>query len=299
MNLFQKYKLRYSFIVLVLFLLVGCKSEPCKTCVQTKVFFTYTDGKGHDLLAQELYGASLYIYNGMGNLVKSVNLSQQAILNPMGVDVELPLDDEYTMVCWGNMGDKSLLESKDNLQNARLKSISNTSKQGALSTSDPLYWGFERYYFASKYNNSSRVVTVDLKPKHVTFNITVQGFGTDIPQLAVENALSQYDFYGITSLRTGSTVHANLNLISSLVGYQSTFSVLRPQSFENMYLSLSSKGKIEPKRINVQDFVHKHYPNLDLTKDKIEIDILIKYNNLSVEITIPDWKINDTNAGVA
>lgn len=298
MNLFQKYKLRYSFIVLVLFLLVGCKSEPCKTCVQTKVFLTYNDGRGRDLLAQELSGASLFIYNDMGNLVKSVNLSQQDILNPMGVDVELPLDDEYTLVCWGNIGRNSVLESKDDLQKAKLKSARSASNSTMLATTDPLYFGIEKYYFASKYNNSSRIVMVDLVPKHISFEVTIQGFEASVPQLTVEHALSQYNFYGKAVSDKYSTVQPKIDFVSSIQGFQSTFNVLRPQSLENMYVLLSSAEMIEPKRIDVQKIVREHYPNLDLTKDKIKIEILIKYSNLSVEITIPDWSTNDTNVGV-
>lgn len=273
-------------------------SDPCKTCVQTKVFFDYHDGKGTDLLAQELYGASLFIYNDVGALVKNINITQHDVHNPLGVDLELPLDDDYTMVCWGNMGQKSVLEGKEYLLDARVKATKSTQIPTAMAPSDPLYWGLEKYYFASKHNNASRVISVDLKPKHISFDVTIQGFGSDMPQLTVEHALSQYDFYGNAVSKVYSTVQPKLSFVSSLKGYQSTFNVLRPQSLENMYVLLSSAEMIEPKRIDVQKIVREHYPNLDLTKDKIKIEILIKYSNLSVEITIPDWSTNDTNVGV-
>lgn len=278
---------------LLLLLLVGCTGYEWNVsrADNLKIIFTYNDKNGVNRLDKYISSGELYIYNGAKELVKKIMLTKDDMQKVAGISLQLDEGDSYTAVCWANVGKFNAASNTPYIHEAFI--VNTTEENNKTKNNDRLYFGsigFELEENAPQ----SKVVHLDLSAMHYRINVIAKGFQAAHTYFIFTDLVTQFNFNG------EPVVNSDAQLIPSAVydaenNWLKTSSYLLKPNLLTTSLLLKSAELDEPLHIDLSRFVAENYPDIDVTdrKEEVTINIVIEQQDLSVEITIPDWEVEE------
>lgn len=291
--------LKYLIILLCTLVLTGClmPEGDCTQCQYPKVYFSYKDDAGADLLNKYVTSATLYFYDRKGNLVDKQIVSESQIKANEGVSLKDLPQGNYRVIVWANLGNRTNILSPGSVNGTQLK-VGSTSSN-VQESADALYYGSELFILSAGLNSN---IVVNLNSIHVKLSIAVKGLSkTDLPQLHLSYLQSTYNFLGQPIESTSINFTPKATYDESKKSHISSINFLKPKSkLKNMVLKLSHQQLTKAINININEFIQTHYPAVDITNlsKEINLEMLIELDGVSVILTIPDWTDTDTGTEV-
>lgn len=291
-------KFKYTAILFCLIsLFSSCITGDYDDCIvykYPKIYFSYKDDMGNDLLNQYVSSATLYIYDASGNLVYTLPVSEQKMKANNGVQFSDLTEGNYKIVAWANMGKNTSISDVKTLDKSLLKTNSL-----ATESTDPIYYGSETFKLVK---GSNADIKIKLNSIHVKFSITVKGLDKlETPKLNLNNLQSTYNFLGKATDATGIEQKPTMAFKEDSKDFYSAFNFFKPKStLANMILKLSHSQIPNGLTVNINEFIKNKYPNIDISNlnREIKLDMLIEFNGIEAIITIPKWEDKETGTDV-
>lgn len=290
---------RNNFILfsLLLILLSSCSKDYCDSCnsaKQIKLFFHYQDKNGVDLLSENINSAILYIYDDYGTLVTTQQVDKKTLEENLGLGIEVPMEGSYSIACWANITDKTIIRNNDRIEDALVECV-------GTSSSDPLYFASSSFVFKK---NKKQNIDINFRSKHVKFEVFVKGVKKiGNLSLEIENVFSSYNFSGNPKQASFITLKPFFEYDSSKNLFSASFNFLKPSKVfsRNIILHLihpSIEGKVY--NYDIINYIKDKYPLIDITNlmEETDIKMLIEFQGVDLNITIPDWEDIETGGNV-
>lgn len=282
-------------LVLGLLLFTSCINDDTTSCEESTVHldFKYFADGDVDVISSYIHKISLFIYNEDTGVL--VDRKELKITNKSDASVwlsHLPVGN-YTLVAWGNINEFTKIQNSKEYSKGSVQVEENVSDPSRLTNSDKLY------YSQSKIRvESDKPVTQDLimTSAHIKFDVFVKGISAT-PILTLNNFVSGYTM-DMKKLYDPSKVFSPI-LNSDKDGYKARFSILRPNGrFTNETLSLITRDGVVYD-VNLNTYLNQYYQDIaHLVKQEIKINILFEFSDLGVNVSVPDWDIEDDNGSM-
>lgn len=298
--MYNKFKILIATLSVVV--LTGCFSDKdyCVSCNATRIVFTYNDSDGENILDKHIRSALLYVYNNKNELVRTQEVSKEELVSKRGVTVDVPLNENYTAVCWANKTGLSDVSLQQNSNSTFIQSTQMTRGNNTINSHDDLYHGLTTFSFTDGDAAEKRVVELAFKPLHIKMDVVVKGVKQDkLPTFRLSGKMPKFNLKGeIDDLEYKELVP--LFKYDDNKGYfRSSFSILNPQSLDGVVLQASTEDT-ELARIDLKEFTTKNYPTLNLkSRFEIKIEMLIEFNGVKIDVIVPQWSDSDTGAIVS
>lgn len=253
--------------------------------------FDFSGSNNNQPIEKYINSAKVFVYNSKKELVRTQPVSQEELKNPRGIELDIPLGEEYTAVCWANVGSNTSIQGSENLTSSKVQTV------GGI-TSDNLYYGVSSFHFGSNSQAEQRLVRMDFKSAHIKMNISVKGFAEAFPRIRIEGLQAIYDLQGNGVSEFSHFFMPEVAYDNTEKAYSARLSILKPQSIDKTIIKVSHAGN-DPIAINLKQFLSNYYPNINLSSGKeVVIDLVVEYNGVNVTVTIPNWNSNDTSTNV-
>lgn len=274
--------------------LTGCISEDLEGCIinTTKVNFKYLANGDQDVILKYVDHLTVFIYDkSTGDLFETREITLDDKSKTKMELKHLP-GGTYSFVVWGNLSSYSEVGGIGNIGQGVINQVSGGK---GLKSSDRLYFSRGDVHIKEISNNS---VDLLLKSAHVKFDVTVKGLA-EMPSLHISHQVQGFDM--------------NMNIIEGdLVGFnpvleksdkpnlfRGQFNVLRPQAgFLESKLTMTT-STLERHEVSLKDFIAMHYPQISMSKtQEIKIEVLFEFSNLGINVTVPNWDVDDNTGSV-
>ena len=284
--------------LLMCLLFVGGLSASCITEDNSDCYniyhlaLSYLGDEQKEIFPESIDRVDMYVFDENGTCVTSTRLSDAEI--EAQLTVLPPLEEgTYRIVCVGNAYDTKV-------ENVDAKDLTKTSFAAAdfingevVSGNDPLYWSAIDYEIAP-YNEYKQIEskTTYFKSSHYDIQVEVAGVPAvksdqDV-RIELRNVSPKTDFnnkaFGDPATYVMETSHDGNYTLSA------TNNILRHTNHQDVYVDVIVGG--EPlATVNFAEHI-KNY-SIDTNLNECVIPFRIEINATSVEITVPDWFIEN------
>ncbi len=280
--------------------LTGCEMvyDDLSGCVwgdNATLIFTLKDGAGADLFPQTITTVDAFIFDADNRLVEHRRFEKSELDEFAGWRLSLPPGD-YRVVCWGNMGSNSCFGAMTPGVTTFAQCCAEIDA-AATASGDEVYYGPKKERPATQTDSDMAIYTfsvprdgsltheVPLVRAHRTVNVWVQGVPYEVT-VEIEQLWAQYDFfYNTTDRRVDFTQAAHgvttADGPAQLAAFHSAFGEIT----DDMVITVrkASDGTVIA-TVNLKEFLEANPTAL-----KDTIDILIKFYDLGVSVSVPSW----------
>ena len=299
-------KLLYLCLPLVSFvLLTGCIKENMDDCERCKLTFTYLADVNEDVFPNHITSVSLYVFDSKDQLIRTKRLEQNDLKAYQGVNLNLN-PGKYRIVGVGNCNELTEVYNTDARDMSQTHFRHPDCFDREVESNDSLYLGAkeitipEEYWYKDniRFYSSHLKVLYTVKDYVAVEEAQPSATRAKTPnlELRVKNLLPQTDFdnraYG-----EKVTYNPSLKFNSEDGDFYSYFHIMRHAADSDVLFELVDSDIDEViHTLALSDFLAK-FDEIDVTKQEVLIPIEVVFKNLSVEVTIPDWMINDLTPG--
>ncbi len=280
------------------------------------ITFHYTNDAGADIFSQNINSVDAFIFDNLNRLVAHKSFNQAALDEFRGWKLQLPNGD-YRVLCWADI-DRNSCFSPYTPGVTTLDQCTVQIDQTATSTGDHVYYAPRKTHPASRataspgttgsraagdadYEFSITAGQSTVKQMHFVrayraLNVYVQGFsdGGRLPVIDVSNLWGQYDFlYNTLSQKFNFRQTSHAVTMSDGPAALSTFFFAFGDVIDDEVITVrKASNNANVAVVNLKEFIDQNP-----TAYKNDIDVLIKFNDLGVTVTIPDWKDKPVTPG--
>lgn len=299
-------KLLYLCLPLVSFvLLTGCIKENMDDCERCKLTFTYLADVNEDVFPNHITSVSLYVFDSKDQLIRTKRLEQNDLKAYQGVNLNLN-PGKYRIVGVGNCNELTEVYNTDARDMSQTHFRHPDCFDREVESNDSLYLGAkeitipEEYWYKDNIRFYSSHLKVSYTVKDYVAVEEAQPSATRAKtpnlELRVKNLLSQTDFNN-RAYGEKVTYNPSLKFNSEDGDFYSYFHIMRHAADSDVLFELVDRDIDEViHTLALSDFLAK-FDEIDVTKQEVLIPIEVVFKNLSVEVTIPDWMINDLTPG--
>ena len=299
-------KLLYLCLPLVSFvLLTGCIKENMDDCERCKLTFTYLADVEEDVFPNHITSVSLYVFDSKDQLIRTKRLEQNDLKAYQGVNLNLN-PGKYRIVGVGNCNELTEVYNTDARDMSQTHFRHPDCFDREVESNDSLYLGAkeitipEEYWYKDniRFYSSHLKVLYTVKDYVAVEEAQPSATRAKTPnlELRVKNLLPQTDF---DNRAYGEKVSYNpsLKLNTEDGDFYSYFHIMRHAADSDVLFELVDSDIDEViHTLALSDFLAK-FDEIDVTKQEVLIPIEVVFKNYSVEVTIPDWMINDLTPG--
>ncbi len=301
----MKNLLYYTCLSLASFLLLtSCIKESYEDCEMVTLTFSYAGDVDWDIFPEQITDVSLYVFDANDRLVQTKRIEQRALKAFQGTTLDLDAGT-YRVVGVGNCFDKTEVNNTSATDMDQIYfNHPNARKGGVVEGNDSLYLGTKVInipkdefveedvpFRSSHLKVSYKVEIVNLK----------EAPAEPMYELRVKNLLPYTNFNNVAH---GDKMTYNPTLkVDAATGNHSTYlNIMRHAKQSDVVFELVEAGSDNVvNSLRLEDFLAA-YPQIDVTKQEVLIPIVVKliYVNgicTDVNITIPDWMIEDITPG--
>jgi hypothetical protein len=293
----------------------GCIKEDNSDCIweNTMLLFKYTDTDGSDIFLRDINSVDAFIFDENKKFVVSRRFESAALHEFAGWKLDLPPGD-YHAVCWGNAGANSRLNdfvpSVTTFNESFIQIPSNITTTGdriyyaPYKTHPHAYSGAQGTIFDPSMTiyrftvvaNKVNVKEMFFVRAHRTINVYIMGYSGNQPATVTGTQLcTEYDFHYTTG-----NVFRNFTQTAQpvttpdgpavLAAFHVGFSEITGAT--DFIIRQGASGSIL-ETVNLKKFIEDNPSAYGST-----IDILIRFSDLGVTVTIPKWGTNTIKPGV-
>lgn len=301
-------KLFHMVILLfVAFFSNGCINEDTEDCPPEEkenfiLRFHYETNSQKELFIKKIQEVDVFVFKEDGQFVTTRNVDYAALSSFTGITLELE-PDNYRIVCWGNVSEKTFtapLETRSLFRDAYLSNIA--LRNGTMaSNGDSLYYASDNLSFQSlkvaTYAENVVERTINFYNAHIKVQVYVKGLidknsqGESLPPvIEMTNVPGGYNFEQKTT--TGMISYLNTSSYQAISGEEVAAMVFyTPRFMDNNTIEIrikkSSNNNILT-RINLKDFMRENNITVEGVSEAV-VPVLVEYKEASVEITVPKW----------
>ncbi|MBP3317229.1 MAG: FimB/Mfa2 family fimbrial subunit [Alistipes sp.] len=301
----MKNLLYYTCLSLASFLLLtSCIKESYDDCEMVTLTFSYTGDVDWDIFPEQITDVSLYVFDANDRLVQTKRIEQRALKAFQGTKLDLNAGT-YRVVGVGNCFDKTEVNNTSATDMSQIYfGHPNADGSGVVEGNDSLYLG-------SKVINIPKDEFVEedvpFRSSHLKVSYTVVTENLDeVPaepmyELRIKNLLPYTNFNNVAH---GDKITYNPKMkLDATTGNHSTYlNIMRhPKQSDVLFELVEAGGGKVLNTLRLEDFLNT-YTQIDVTKQEVLIPIVVKliYTKgvcTDVDITIPDWLIEDITPG--
>lgn len=277
------------------------------------LIFRYTNAEGNDVFLRDINSVNAFIFDENKKFVVSRRFEASELNLFAGWKLNLP-PGEYYAVCWGNANsntqlknfvagvttfDEGLIKIPANITTTGDKiyyapyKIHPYAYYGAQGTAfDPSMTAYRFTIVANKVN----VKEMFFVRAHRTINVYIMGYSGSIPATVTGTQLcAEYDFhYSTGNIFRNFTQTAQPITTPDGQALLASFHVGFSEITEHMeFIVRQGPGGSILETVNLKDFIETHSLSYGST-----IDILIRFSDLGVTATIPQWGTSTIKPGV-
>ncbi|MBE6219977.1 MAG: hypothetical protein E7126_08090 [Rikenellaceae bacterium] len=306
----------YLCLPLVSFvLLASCIKENMDGCDRCIVFEYYADGET-DVFPNHITSVSLYVFDNENQLVEPsrlggknpIRLEQNDLKREQGIT--LPLNHGvYRLVGVGNDYEKTEVYNANcgEMPNITFRHPDCLNRE--VEGNDSLYLGSKLIEIDE--NEVYFKDVVRFYSSHLKVSYTVEGYVPEEGEtrandgyfdLRVRNLKSQtaFDQAHDKNLAEGKEVNymPELKLNPENGNHEAYFHIMRHPADCDVVFDLYKAGTDEViHTLNLKDFLATYSEVIDVTKQEVLIPIQVEFKNIGVEVTIPNWIVEDLKPG--
>jgi len=289
-------KLRNLFMCLLLVggLSTSCIKEDNSDCYNIyRLALSYLGDGQTEIFPKKIDRVHMYVFDQDNNCVTSTQLSDAEVKAQL--TTLPPLESgEYRIVCVGNAYDTKV-------QNIDSKDFSKVSFAAAdhingevVSGNDPLYWSAIDYTIAP-YDEKKQIETRTTYFESSHYDVRVEVVGVpvlkaDYPEIKLESVTPYTDFNN--RVFGDATDYIMLSEHDGVETLTAVNNIMRHQNHEDVNLILTA-GENVLATVNFADHIKKF--NINTALHECVIPIRIEFNNADVDVTVPDWFIENVD----
>lgn len=279
-----------------LFILTGCMKENRDNCPPTThILFHYQADGETNVIDKYIDVATLFVYNSKGDIVQETQLNRSQ-LHIDGIEVYLPFG-EYTLVCWGNIGEHTEIANSDNSKTARVHAPGFTTSQ-PIATNDALYMG--SLPLSIRKGEDDQTKRLDFHAAHINLEIYVRS--SKEPVVQVHHLMPQYTMFMEDAQPFETTYSTPVTYIEEHKAYGALLNVFRFKNNNPIVVNVhipGQTGALSSITIQLKDFMKEQMPPLTVEgKQEVTIPILVEFSDLNVICKIPEWLIETGFPGI-
>lgn len=289
-------KYLYLLLLAPFVLLAGCIKEDYTDCERCTLTFSYTGDVTQDIFPDHITRVSLYVFDQDQRLVLTKQIEQNELKAFQGTKLNLN-PGKYKVVGVGNCFDKTEVVNTSSQDMTQIQfHHPNVPTGGKVEGNDPLYLGQLDLTVPAEYWCEE---DVPFRSSHLKVSYTVEDYlengsvGNGLLDLRVKNLLPETDF---TNRPHGDKMTYTPELKINATGdHEGVFNIMRHTKDSDVEFELVKKSTGEVLHtLALSDFLTM-YPQIDVSKQEVLIPIVVKFTNLGVTVTIPDWLIVDVD----
>ncbi len=260
--------------------------------VQLMLYFEYFADGDENVFQQHIQSLEFLIYNQEGVLLSKQAVTPAAIQRQQ-VQLALP-PGEYRLVAWANRSEQSQYVALDEFATGRIQP-SNYGTSALIKASDRLYYAQQELDVQLGETNS---YPLTFESAHFNFNISVNGLEQE-PSIQVQNIPAQYDMNKQLIPEAHATYHPEIDYHPEKESYFYAFSVFRFRDDSPITFILQNSELSKPLVFRLDELLASQDPPLSIEdKQEVVIPIEIDYDELQVNINIPDWDKEPSTPGI-
>lgn len=315
----KKYLHQLIMLLAAAVLTTGCIKEDLDDCHNATIYFRYLADGDKDVLFQYISKVDLYVFDGDGHFMEVRTYHQDGLSNSaVTPSFRLEKGKRYKMVAVGNAYDATEVE---NLYSADFNQIyiqyPNWKEIGHIVRQDNNYMGQIEFTMPSQEGMMYRD-TVTLHSSHVDTHIEIHGLPAPagnlrengVPyELRIDKANAQCSFNNEINRDESAkaTVYPDLIYDSEQNCYRTHQLAVFRMDYDGVLdenhcqhtLTLVEKatGKVLLDAASVYEYIRENEHELNLLKQEAMLPISIVFDQLSVEIKLPGWYVEDVEPG--
>jgi hypothetical protein len=294
----------------------SCIKEDMSKCVRenTTILFKYTGTDKSDIFLRDIASVDAFVFDEAKKLVVRRRFESQELGEFAGWRLNLSPGDYY-VVCWGNAGDNSqfnsFTENTTTLDESFIRIPAHVT-----TTGDPMYhapynphpqWlpedvrsrAGEQAYGFTVLAGTNNVKEVNFVRAHRTVNVYIMGYSNDggnrPPVVGGTNLCAEYNFYNnsndvyrnfIQTARPISTPEGQAFLATFHFGFSEITDAM------NFTVGQGNAESIL-QTVNLKKFIEDNPSAYGNT-----INIMVRFSDMGVTITIPEWGGGSIEPGV-
>lgn len=279
------------FIILLWVVLVaGCIKENRDDCGRCTLRFSYVGDGTTEIFQKKIEKVNLYVFDANHNCIVSRTLKQNE-LSTQSISLELS-PGTYRAVCIGNAFEATVITD---VNCGNYKDIHCTHpcclSGDIIHSNDSLYQGSKEFAVPK---NRELTETIPFSASHIDMYVEVKGYietaarSTSPLKLEVNNLSTWVIFNNEVTDDELATYYPLSDVKKQSYVYR--FNILKQT--EHPCLKLYDSDNKEIFSMQLADFLEKH-PEINIDKNETIIPILIEFKSIGVEVSIPDWAIED------
>lgn len=310
----MKYLQKILMVLAATVLTTSCIKEDLDECHNVTIYFQYLADGDKDVLYQYMSKVDLYVFDESGHILGVGSYNQDELTNFEAVpSFKLKPGHRYKVVAVGNPYDHTEVvnyATENDFGNIYLQDPAWSDPDVPVTNHDYNYLGQKEFVMPDQEGVMYRD-TVTLYSAHVKVDVEIHGLpapdasrqDAGIPyQLSFENSNAQTSFNNEINLGEKGTIYPELIYDSENQCYRTqNLALFRMDSHgelssdccEHILVLKDKSTNQELIRGNVYNYLVRNSDYIDVTKQEATLPIAIKFSNLGVDITLPDWVIVD------
>ena len=310
----MKYLQKILMVLAATVLTTSCIKEDLDECHNVTIYFQYLADGDKDVLYQYMSKVDLYVFDESGHILGVGSYNQDELTNFEAVpSFKLKPGRRYKVVAVGNPYDHTEVvnyATENDFGNIYLQDPAWSDPNVPVTNHDYNYLGQKEFVMPDQEGVMYRD-TVTLYSAHVKVDVEIHGLpapdasrqDAGIPyQLSFENSNAQTSFNNEINLSEKGTIYPELIYDNENQCYRTqnlalfrmdADGELSSDCCEHILVLKDKSTNQELIRGNLYNYLVRNSDYIDVTKQEAPLPIAIKFSNLGVDITLPDWVIVD------
>lgn len=310
----MKYLQKILMVLAATVLTTSCIKEDLDECHNVTIYFQYLADGDKDVLYQYMSKVDLYVFDESGHILGVGSYNQDELTNFEAVpSFKLKPGRRYKVVAVGNPYDHTEVvnyATENDFGNIYLQDPAWSDPDVPVTNHDYNYLGQKEFVMPDQEGVMYRD-TVTLYSAHVKVDVEIHGLpapdasrqDAGIPyQLSFENSNAQTSFNNEINLGEKGTIYPELIYDNENQCYRTqnlalfrmdADGELSSDCCEHILVLKDKATNQELIRGNLYNYLVRNSDYIDVTKQEATLPIAIKFSNLGVDITLPDWVIVD------
>lgn len=299
------------FLAVIMLLLAGCLHEKYDSCPMdppqdnVTLHFVLDDGKGGCRLLSDVGVIDVAVYDDAGRCVMAKNVSQAELELFKGVTFTLP-EGNYSVVAWGNIGANCVHSDMELIDAAHVTYRERAG--GRVANTDKVFYAPSNSvqpahcYEMDVDRNAGHTGTLRFMESHRTIQIYIEGYEGGMPGVELASLPEGLSWLGMNWLTDGQGSKRTVGSSSSTTSVDKDGTVYAYAEFDTFHFTADNGISVSLTDQTTGDTVFSITLN-EALGDRFDpaaviIIIKLKFTPSGVEVTIPDWKGNETEPGL-
>lgn len=284
-------KPRIFLLSLLCLLCTGCISEDLSKCDRgARLELSYTGDGSEQIFHEKICHVMLYVFNEEELCVDSRPVTDAELTERMvRFSGDYP-EGKYRVICLGNPHNTKTTDPAECSCGEMLFADPAWFEGGEIASNDSLYHAAAD---VSVVRGRSERQTARFASSHYKIHVEVTGFdpAAITPGLRIHGVCPATDFEN-RACGDPTTYHLQtLPYDARIGGVFSRFNIMRRIDRDTAIELLDAGGK-RLAAVNLLDFIAAH-DEIDLSKNELLIPVAFRFKGADVEITVPDWYVED------